>query len=246
MKRTLRLSLLALLAFAVILVARFPAQWAAAALPQSVSCTQLAGTVWNGRCAALVVGGTRVGNLSWHLRPMSLLTGKLGADIDVTRGTGFARGSIEAASAASITVHNLQADFPLDRTLIPELPPNLAGSARTNLALARVENGIVTLLQGQVEARDLVGGSGKAMPLGNYSLNFPPAEPGSEPVGRLTSSAGPLDVEGTLRLTREPGYVLEGLVAARAGAPPELQQQLQYLGRPNDEGKRPFSLAGTF
>ncbi|MGH8286318.1 MAG: type II secretion system protein N, partial [Steroidobacteraceae bacterium] len=57
---------------------------------------------------------------------------------------------------------------------------------------------------------------------------------------------GPLNVTGSLRLTREPGFVLDGLVAARPDASPELARQLQYLGAPDAGGRRPFSIAGTF
>ena len=56
---------------------------------------------------------------------------------------------------------------------------------------------------------------------------------------------GPLAVQGTLRLTRQPGYVLEGQVAPRDGAPPELIGNLQLLGTPDGLGRRPFSIAGT-
>ena len=38
----------------------------------------------------------------------------------------------------------------------------------------------------------------------------------------------------------------EGLVAARTGAPPELINNLRFLGSPDATGRRPFSVAGTF
>jgi hypothetical protein len=65
-------------------------------------------------------------------------------------------------------------------------------------------------------------------------------------VGDLTDLGGPLAVRGTLRLTNQPGYVLEGQVAARADAAPELVSNLQFLGTPDASGRRPFSIAGTF
>jgi hypothetical protein len=49
-----------------------------------------------------------------------------------------------------------------------------------------------------------------------------------------------------VRLTHQPGYVLEGLVAPRADAAPELVGNLQFLGSPDASGRRPFSIAGTF
>ena len=72
-----------------------------------------------------------------------------------------------------------------------------------------------------------------------------PGGPG-EPTGKLRDLDGPLAVEGTLRLTRQPGFELEGLVAPRAGAEPALINNIRYLGSPDATGRRPFSVAGTF
>ncbi|HEV7717053.1 MAG TPA: type II secretion system protein N [Steroidobacteraceae bacterium] len=248
MKRTLWISLLAIFAFAIILLVRLPVQWVAGFLPKNVSCAQLAGTAWEGSCGGLVARGLQIGNLTWELHPLALVSGKISVDVDVMRGTSFVRAEVESTfSGAKITARNVQADMPLDRALIPQLPPGLSGNARLNLVMIHVENGIVTSLQGLVEAHDLVDASGgQRTVLGDYSMTFPAADPAAEPVGQLMSLSGPLDVEGTLKLTREPGFVLEGLVAAGADASPKLVQQLAYLGSPDAQGKRPFSVAATF
>ena len=81
---------------------------------------------------------------------------------------------------------------------------------------------------------------------GSYSLTFPPST-GGDPVGQLRDlGGGPLAVEGTLRLTPEPGFDLEGLVKARPTASADLAKDIQFLGSPDAQGRRPFSLAGTF
>ncbi len=247
MKRTLWISLLAILAFTIILIVRLPVQWLAGFIPKNTSCQQLGGTVWHGSCTGLVAQGVTVGNVTWQLQASALLSRKVAGHVDVAQGTYFVRGDVEAASNGTITAHNLTAALPLDRTIIPQLPPGLSGSATGNLAFLRLEKGIVTALRGQIEAHDLVDVSdGERLALGNYSLTFPAADPASEPVGQLKSLSGPLDVQGTLRLTREPGFVLEGLVAAGPGASPKLVQQLGYLGAADAQGKRPFSVAATF
>lgn len=247
MKRTVWISLLAILAFAVILIVRLPAQWVAGFIPKNVSCAQLGGTVWTGTCTGLVAQGIEVGNVSWRLQPLALLSRKLSVHLDAVRGTSFVRGDFEAASAQSFTARNVQADLPLDPALIPQLPRNLLGSARANLGLLRLEKGALTALEGHLEAHDLVQVErGQRTSLGAYSVDFSPVEPGSEPIGRLKSLSGPLDVEGTLRLTRAPGFELQGLVAARPVAPPDLVKQLAYLGSPDAQGRRQFSIENTF
>ena len=246
MKRTLWITLIAVLGFAIILLARFPATWAAAALPKDVTCAQVAGTVWDGSCAGLVAQGMAVGDVSWELHALRLFSGKLAAYLDITRGEHFVRGDVEASSGSLITASNVQADLPLDRAYIPQLPANLGGHMSAFLQLLRVERGMLTAIQGHVEAHDLVERGAQTTELGSYSVDFPAGDAKSEPVGRLASLSGPLDVQGTLRLTRAPGYIVEGQVAAGPGAAPQLVQQLQYLGTPDAQGKRPFSIEGTF
>jgi hypothetical protein len=72
-----------------------------------------------------------------------------------------------------------------------------------------------------------------------------PAAPGGEPVGKLRDLDGPLAVEGTMRLTRQPGFDLQGEVTARPGAPPALINNIRFLGSPDALGRRPFGISGT-
>ena len=247
MKRVIWISLLAIIAFAIILISRLPVRWVAGFIPKNVTCAELSGTVWDGSCAGLVAQNIQVGDVTWQLKAASLLRSKLAGHLDVVRGTNFVRGDVEAASGGTITARNLQVDMPLDPTLIPQLPRDLSGLVRATLQSIHIEKGAITSVQGVVEAHDLVQRSnGQRLALGDYSLTFPAADPSQEPVGQLQSLSGPLNVQGTLRLTREPGFALEGLVSSGPTASPELTRQLAYLGSPDAQGRRPFSVAATF
>ena len=120
MKRTLRFSILAILAFAIILLVRLPASWVGGFLPPGIVCTDISGTAWDGSCSGLVYNGAAVGNLTWELHPAALLHGKLAAFVDLTRGEEFLRGEIEAGRGGRYGAHNLQAQMPLDPPLVPE------------------------------------------------------------------------------------------------------------------------------
>ena len=98
-------------------------------------------------------------------------------------------------------------------------------------------------LEGRIEAHDLEDHAGGLTKLGSYVVIFPQAQ--GDPVGNIKDLEGPLAVEGTLKLTRL-GFELEGMVAPRPGAPPELTENLRFLGTPDGAGRRPFSLSGTF
>jgi hypothetical protein len=250
MKRTIWLIFFGALVFAGIVVARLPASWVMPGPKSGVTCSDVDGTVWTGTCTGLNVQQQPVGDVSWDVHASRLLAGKLNADIVITRPTGTAQGNVEVGLDKNITARDVKADLPLDREAVAALPPNLQslrGKIHAELAHVRVEGQALKAIQGVVEARDLTDGEGRdAQRWGSYSLTFPPST-GGDPVGQLRDlGSGPLAVEGTLRLTPEPGFDLEGLVTARPSASSELAQDIQFLGSPDAQGRRPFSLAATF
>ncbi len=109
-------------------------------------------------------------------------------------------------------------------------PQSLHGRAHVELAQAQIQHGVITQLEGRIEARDLEDRSGANTALGSYLVTFPGGS--GEPTGRLRDLDGPLALEGTLRLTPQPGFELEGLIAPRHGAPPELVNNIRFLGCP--------------
>jgi general secretion pathway protein N len=243
-KRAFWIALLAAVAFAVILVARMPAEWLIPSNGSRGACGNIEGSLWSGSCAGLILGGTPVGDVSWTLEPSRLLLGRLAAHVNLTRGPANASADLELGLGGRITARNLVADLPLDPTLLPGIPSSLHGHAHVNLAMAQFQNGVITQLAGSIEARDLEDRSGADTLLGSYVVTFPGGS--GEQVGKLHDLDGPLALEGTLRLTRQPGYVLEGLIATRRDAPPELVNNIRFLGSPDASGRRPFSLSGTF
>jgi hypothetical protein len=243
-KRPLWIALLAAVAFVAIVLARMPAAWIVPARGPQWACGSVDGSLWSGTCAGLTVSGTALGDLSWELHPLRLAAGRLAAHLMLSHGPAEAAGEMELTFGQRLTVRNLVADLPLDPALLPSVPPNLHGRAHVELALAQVQRGVIRQLQGRIEARNLEERSGNNTALGSYSVSFPGGS--GDPVGTLRDLEGPLALEGTLRLTSAPGFELEGVIAARRGAPPELVNSLRFLGSPDATGRRPFSLSGTF
>ena len=243
MRRSLRLTLLALIAFAVIVLARLPASWVFPNRPE-LSCASVDGTVWSGSCQGLLVQRFALGDLAWDLAPLKLLTGALAAHVTLAHGPLAARGDIARGFGGSVTLRNLTADVPLDPALIPHVPRQLRGSVHAQLSLARLEHGAIAELRGRIEAHDLTQRAGRVTALGSYAVTFSGGG-GSAPVGTVEDLGGPLALSGTLRLTRDPGYLLEGQVATRPGAAPELVNAVAFLGSPDALGRRPFSFGGT-
>jgi Type II secretion system (T2SS), protein N len=243
-KRAFWPALLAVVAFAVILIARIPVAWVVPQASAARLCASLDGTVWSGSCVGLSVGGRALGDVSWELHPLRLAAGRLAAHVTLAHGMTSAGGDVELGLGGRITLRNLLADGPLDAALIPSLPVTLRGTAHVELALVQIQHGIIRELQGRIEAHDLEDRSGNDTALGSYLVSFPGGS--GPPTGTVRDLDGPLAVEGTLRLTAQPGFELEGFIAPRKGAAPEIVNNIRLFGSPDASGRRPFSMSGTF
>ncbi|HEY6514673.1 MAG TPA: type II secretion system protein N [Steroidobacteraceae bacterium] len=245
MKRTVTVIVLVIVAFAAIVLARLPASWL---LPSggAFTCASVEGSLWSGYCSGLAVRGMALGDLAWQLQPSRLLIGRLAAHIDLERPPATsARGDVEIGLGGTVVARNLTASLPLDPTLLPALPPTLTGSLHADLALVKVtKKGVVSEVQGSIEAHDLVDHSGYVTPLGNFSVTFPGG--GSQPTGNLQDLGGPLALQGTLVLTPQPGYNLSAYVTPRANASQPLINAIQFLGSPDAQGRRQFAMQGTY
>jgi Type II secretion system (T2SS), protein N len=246
-RRTLWIGALALLAFAFFLLARFPAAWALAALPRDFSCDAADGTVWNGACAGLMLRHQQlIGDLAWQLHPARLLSGRLAAHVELTQAGDFVNADVEFAPGGHLWARDVHASVHLNPALLPQLPRGLGGTARADLERFALKNGHLTDLRGRIEAHDLVLAEGATTALGSYALSFSGAGSGGALIGELRDLGGPLALEGTLRMTPEPGFVLDGSLAPRVSASANLVQQLQILGAPDAQGRRSFSIVNTF
>jgi general secretion pathway protein N len=247
-RRSIWIPLLAVVAFAIIVIARLPASWVVAAPPSVISCAAVDGSIWSGTCTGLSIQSSSIGDVVWNVHPLRLFLGKLSANVVLTRPTGSVRGDFDVGLDKSITARNLQADLPLDRDVMSLLPRNLRtihGNAHVDITFAHLVKNIVTQLQGSIELHDLEDRDRDVTPLGSYALTFPGGS--GDPTGKLRDLGGPLVVEGTVRLTQdEPGFDMQGFVSARADAAPALVHQLQYLGSPDAQGRRQFGSTVMF
>jgi hypothetical protein len=243
-KRGTWIGLAAAAVFAVVFVARMPASWILPTSGANALCASVDGSLWSGSCSGMSIAHNPIGDLSWELHPLRLFAGELAAHANAVHGAAQASADVALSFGQRITARNLVGDFPLDPTVIPGLPATLSGSAHFELPLARMVHGVGTQLQGRIEVHDLVDRSGGATALGSYVIEFPAGATG-DPVGKLHDLDGPLAVEGTMRLTPQPGFDLQGEVTARPGAPPQLINNIRFLGSPDALGRRPFGISGT-
>ncbi|MCW5569879.1 MAG: type II secretion system protein N [Steroidobacteraceae bacterium] len=242
-----RLATVAVVVVIATVAARWPLAWTTRWLPDSVQCGVPAGSLWHGRCGALTIAGLPLGDTSWQVRLLPLLRGTLAATLVSRQGADQFSADLEWRPDGRRILRNVDAELTLGAGLLSRSAFGLAGRAQVRLGRVVLRDRRVLDLAGLVSVRRLAQGN---TPLGDYEVRFPEVPPAGNgtkaPAGQLRDIGGPLGVTGTITLTDEPGYVVAGMVTTRADTAPALAAQIAYLGTPDAQGRRPFSLAGTY
>jgi general secretion pathway protein N len=247
MKRIGLLIALGVLAYVVFALVTLPASVVVQRLePYGVRAGGVTGTAWNGSAQVVQIGQINVGSVKWDLHVLPLFTLRGAADIDVRRVDGFAKATV-AVRKDRVDFTDLTASLP-----IAALPPSVApggwtGTINARLASLTLENNWPTNANGTLDVAELTGPANRPANIGSYQLKFPAQ--GSAPgvlKGSINDTAGPIQIAGTVELkAADRSYLLDGLVATKPDAPRDFARTLEYLGPPDAQGRRQFSLSGT-
>jgi general secretion pathway protein N len=233
--------------FLVALLAFLPARVLGFFLPPAVTTGPLTGTVWNGSTAMLAIDSRALGPLEWKIRPLHLLRARLALDATLGSGDRAASGRVAVGFGGSLQAWNVDLRWPLATLPFKAVPPGWTGDIQATLSEVAVEDGKVKTLLGILDARDLNKPAPDAVAIGAYRLTFDDSSVQDENlVGKLKDLEGPMQVTGTLTLGPAREFLLEGLVATRPSAPEAITNTLRFLGPPDGQGRRPFSIAGTY
>lgn len=246
--------LLGVVAYLLFMLVHLPARVLAGTLTRNGVITgELTGTVWDGQAQQLQAGVLHLGKVAWQWRVLPLFTGKLAADIQVTQDNGHAEARVAWSLGGTLTVTQLNASMPL-QSLVGSggLPGGWVGKAQARFNDLSFKNNWPVAAHGELDVLDLTGPARAPNNLGSYHLSFPAnnnQQNSNEQalVGALTDHPdAALGVTGTLKLAANRSYLLDTLVMARGNAPADIVQGMQMLGAPDAQGRRPFSVSGTF
>jgi len=177
------------------------------------------------------------------------LSARLHADVQLTRRDGFAKTGVLLSPSGRTRFSQLTASIPFSALPPTLFPGGWNGTLNLKLAELTVDHGWPVSAVGTIEAVDLIGPARKPAKVGSYKVVLPaPNQTAAKDVlaGALTDMGGLLQITGTLQLKADRSYLIEGLVATRPETPRDVADSLQFLGTPDAQGRRPFSLAGTF
>lgn len=248
MKRLWPLVALGVGAFIIFALLTLPASLVLSWLGSSgIHAGGVSGTIWNGRAQVLQVQGAHIGGVEWKLHALPLLTARISADVKVTRIDGFATTQLSASPTGTVNLKQLTASLPLSALPPNVIPGGWAGTLNGKFAQLTLEKGWPTQVDGTLDIVDLTGPARRPAKVGSYRVVFDPAASSAEVLkGTISDSGdGPLQIAGTVELKSDRSYAVDALVAARPNAPGNLVKTLEFLGPPDAQGRRNFSMAGT-
>jgi hypothetical protein len=240
----------ALAGFVIVLVARLPARWAAPLLPPQLACGTLSGTVWNGACegARVQLPGNPtprdLGALRWDVDALQLFAARLAAHVDVASPVMSANAQVAVTAAGRLAVRDLGLAATAGPDGLPLLPPDWRGRIRLADATFELDDGRLLELSGTGEVQDLVSLAGEQ--LGGYRVSFPAQTAAALGPGHIEDTGdGPFDIDAKLVVDPALSWQIDGLVSATPRAGESLQRWIRFLGTPDANGQRPFSLSGS-
>jgi hypothetical protein len=241
------MSLAGLLVFLGVLVLYLPASWFSAALPASVKCSELGGSIWNGECLGLELQGSRLGDATWNFAAGKAFTGRARGDVTV-RGTALnASADLDVGLNGSGELRDITATFPLDPAFIATFPRDQRGNVSAEFSRIVLASGpALTSLQGKIELRNFRQVGAHPLELGSYELTFDgtPATNGSV-VGQLRDLGGPFMVKGTVTLSAPSSYLVEGFITGRTASAERLVREITLGAAPDASGASAFSFEGS-
>ena len=248
MKRLWPLVALGVGAFVLFALVSFPASVVLSWLDSTgVTAGGVSGTIWSGRAQVLQIQGVHVGSVEWKLHILPLFTAHANADVKVTRIDGFATTQLSAGFGGTVRLKSMTASLPLSALPTYVVPGGWNGTLNGRFAEVTLEHGWPTRVDGTLDVVDLNGPARHPDKVGSYRIVFDPSASTAEVLKGAISDAGdgPLQISGTIELKSDRSYALDALVAARPNAPRNLVQTLEFLGPPDAQGRRQFSMAGT-
>lgn len=238
-----RLTFAAVITFIVGLIVFFPARiayhWF---VPDGVSISGISGSTWYGSAREASANGIYLRDLRWRIRPVTLLTGKLGYAIGASPASGFVEGNLAISVTGTLSVTDLNGSLPLQSLQRALGIPGLRGNLSVQLSTLIIEDGLPVAADGVVEVANLLAPAVYRASIGGYRAEFSTVD--DEVVASVEDTDGVFYIAGDVRVAADRSYGFVALLAPKPNTPRELQDQLRFLGSANDRGQYELRLEG--
>ncbi|EGU35895.1 general secretion pathway protein N [Vibrio ichthyoenteri ATCC 700023] len=251
MKRKIALGALLLLTFIISAVVHLPIQVVLAyvPLPVQLKISQASGTLWQGQAQQVNWQRYNLGQVSWQLVPSALLSGNAEAKVRFGRGSQWqlqGRGVIGYGLKGAYA-ENLLAAMPVTEALklAPALPIPLTLEGQLELNVKQLNYAAPYCAQGTgslVWNTDVVG-----TPLADVQLGPVIAElscQDNQISVKGTQQSAQVRSEFSAELMSDQRFSAKAWFIPQAAMPSALADQLQWLPKPDAQGRYQFSRQG--
>lgn len=236
---------LGVLALTLGLLALFPARvaydWFA---PPEIAVSDIHGSVWVGSVGEISVSGLYVRNLSWRIKPLQLLTGRLSYRIVGTPPAGILESDISVGFGGSITLRSLTAALPLAMFAESLNIRGLEGDAILRFSHLELRDGLPLVANGTLQVANLIVPLAGRDLLGGYKAEFFTQDNGI--TASIEDTDGVVDLAGSLQINSDRTFTFIGQVVAKPETPAGILQQMRFLPPANDRGQHELRLEGAF
>jgi len=235
------------LGYLLFLVVQVPAgfvwQQLPAGLTQRVAMNSLQGSAWSATASGVRVNGQVLGNVTWSLHPLVLLTGRVGGAVRVRHPLGKVQAKLALDSGQRLALRDVRGDFnaglldPLTR------PVMLDGQIVLDLEAVRLQRGTLLEASGTVQWRE-AGVSGITdLPLGQIRIKAVPDNSGTRL--QVSNRDGAIEINGVISVTPNGRYRLDLTLRNRDRKRKDLDTMLAMLGKADATGRVKFRQAGV-
>ncbi len=238
------------IAFVLFLLFTLPASFIHAQIKSSTSVKlyQVEGTLWSGYAQTLVApNGFRAQAISWKFRPLSLLLGKISISTKFITEGGYGNVIVNRGLLGSFSLSDIDIKMPITdlKPFLQEVPVDLKGVVDGQLEeIEFSDNMMITSASGILSWNHAIIDALSELKVGDFTLVLEPNDDGTKGVIK-SKDGGPLEMDGVLQLKEDGQYDFKGELKAKARAPRELKQALQFIGRVGPTGKIPLRLSGS-
>ncbi|MDO6527363.1 type II secretion system protein N [Motilimonas sp. 1_MG-2023] len=247
MKLRLKPLLICLSLYGLFLVYLMPAKWAFQFIPGNlgIELSGVSGSVWQGKAEQVMVRGENIEKLQWQVKPWSLFTARLAADVKFGRGKGLAGKGELAYGFSGGEASDLTVTVPVQR-VIKYLPLPMPIEAQGLLDLK-----IKSVSQGQPFCQQLDGflfwtDASVTMPMGEVILGDPKVKLECENGGLaaiLDQQSDHLTISMKSWLPNQQQYRVEGEIKGGKSLAPAISQALDWIGPQQENGSYRISLS---
>ena len=233
-------------AFLVCLIAMVPANQLANRLPAGVKLGGIGGTIWTGRARSLALNGRPIGALQWSCRPWRLLVLEWSCTVGLKPPGGEVSGDLSGDFGPEVVGRTLRGRVPIAVFEGIATPRGWTGDLELDVAEIRFVGRRPAAANGTLFLRDLRAPGAGGQVLGDFELVVGEGTVGSQSLnGRIRDLGGPLRVRGSIELDADGRYLLTGEAAPGPAAGPAIFDTLSFLGAPDRQGRRPFTIEGS-